>query len=979
MKNYYLSTVSVLLLVIISSTLVFSQSFEESLIQDLKWREIGPANMSGRVTDIEALNNDFSHVIVASASGGVWKTVNAGTTWEPIFDNYGSASIGAVALFQNNPDIIWVGTGEANVRNSVGWGDGVYKSTDGGKTFNNMGLKESHHIGGMALHPDDPNIAYVAAQGHLWGYNDERGLYKTTDGGMTWKKLTNGLPDDDKTGANDIKIHPDNPNILYVSYWERIRTAYNFKSGGKKSGIYKSTDGGNSWKQLSNGIPEGELGKIGISIYKSNPNIVMAIVEHSFQPAQNSPDYKDMTKLGTGVYRSEDGGDSWTFVNRYNSRPFYYSQIFINPSDDQRVYTMGGTAQTSMDGGKTFKNSMPGIAGDFHIMWIDPQNKDRYYIGNDKGVSITHDHGTAFNFFNNYAIGQIYAISADMRDPYHVFVGLQDNGVWGVPSNTRDFNGILNDHWYKFHSGDGFYTASDPTDWTTIYTESQGGAIRRNHSIFRQRSTNIRPNATNTINWKDVVPEQKDKNRPTMRMNWNTPFLLSHFNPRNLYYGANFLFKSEDRGDHWKIISLDLSTNDPKRTNRKSGGMTRDVTGAETNATIVTISESKIKPGIIWVGTDDGRIHYTRDDGKYWKDVEKNIGGVPDGLWISRIEASHFDEATVYVTIDGHRSNEYKPYVLKSTDFGKTWENISSNLPENGSAYVIKEDHKNRNLLFLGTEFAAYYSINGGKKWTRLMNGMPTVAVHDLLIHPRDNDLIAGTHGRSAFIIDDITPLQQLTEEVTNSNLHLFDNPVSTIWEGVSRGATRGHQLYIAKNPSEMTQVSPANSPTLIGNTAAVDYYLKNAYNGDLLIEISDFYGKNTAIDTIKSNAGINRFRWDMEFDATDKQITVFETKMREILSELENLVENDSQRSRLTELNDEFSNAKTIMEKNAVRTQMTRAFRTIVPNRAFFGNSLRGTQATPGTYYLRINLYGKDHKGTITIREDPLKNDLKR
>ncbi|MFC1563968.1 hypothetical protein ACFL6G_03475 [candidate division KSB1 bacterium] len=968
----------ILLIMLISFSAASAQDSENSIFREMKWRSIGPANMSGRVTDIQALDDDYRFVLVASASGGVWKSVNAGTTWEPIFDTYGAASIGAVAVFQKDPEVIWVGTGEANVRNSVGWGDGVYRSTDGGKTFENVGLRDSHHIAKVILHPDNPDIAYVASQGHLWGYTGERGLYKTTNGGRTWTKLTGGLPDDGKTGCTDIKMHPMNPDILYAAYWERLRRPNRFDSGGSNGGIFQSEDGGRTWKKLTQGIPTGDIGRIGISIFRSNPDIVMAIIEHGFQPNRNNYDYYDMNKSGTGIYRSEDGGESWKYVNRYNNRPFYYSQIFVNPVDDTRVYAMGGTAQVSEDAGKTFKGGMPGIAGDFHVMWLDPHNKDRYYVGNDKGVSITHDHGKKFNFFNNYAIGQIYNVSADMRDPYYVFCGLQDNGIWGAPSNSRDFNGILNDHWFKFHSGDGFVTASDPTDWTTIYTESQGGAIRRNHALFRQNSVRIQPDSSNTLNWFDVIPEYADKDRPAVRMNWNTPFLISHFNPHTLYYGANYMFKSVDKGEHWKIISPDLSTNDPVKTNRESGGLTRDVTSAETHCTIVTISESKLKPGVIWAGTDDGNIHVTTDDGLTWAEVGKNIRGIPSELYISRVEASHFDENTCYVTIDGHRSDVFRPFVFTTTDLGRTWQSITGDLPGNEVCYVIREDLKNRNLLFLGTEFTAYASINGGISWHRIMSGMPTVAVHDLLIHPRDNDLIAGTHGRSMFIMDDITPLQQLTDEALNSDFHMFDNPVSTLWQGISRGATMGHQLFIGQNPLSMSQVPPSNSPSEIRNTASVNFYLKSGTDLKIDVEITDLAGVMKSTKTIEASAGINRYRWNLEFDLTEEDVMKFKSEMDLIFEKLREMIKVDQLRKTFDEIFEEYQNARTVEEYNNVRSKLSREFRDIVTDRGFFGRGLSGKTAGAGVYIVKMTYNGNVYTGIFKVREDPLLNELK-
>ena len=480
------------IMLLYSAAPVFAQVSAEDMYKDFRWRNIGPANMSGRISDIEALDDDFTHVIVATASGGVWKSVNAGITWEQIFADYETASIGDIAIFQQNPDIIWVGTGEECGRNSVGWGNGIYKSTDGGKTFTNMGLEDTHVIATVITHPTDPDIVYVGATGHLWGYSGERGLYKTTDGGETWEKLTNGLTDDGKTGVSDLVMDPNNPNTLYVGMWERMRQPFRFDSGGPNGGIFKTTNGGGLWTKLSNGLPGGDTGKIGLAVYRKNPNIVMAMVE-----AERTG---DLSVPGSGIYRSENGGRSWDFVNTSNSRPFYYSHIFINPNDDQIVYMLTGGFEISYDGGKTFERQSTRTHGDYHAFWIDPVNSDRFYFGNDGGAALTLDHGESYKFFDNIIAAQFYAVGADMRDPYWVFGGLQDNGTWGGPSKVRDPNGILTDHWIKIGGGDGFHAQIDPTDWRTVYAESQGGSISRKN-IETGTSTGIRPNQNNIVNY----------------------------------------------------------------------------------------------------------------------------------------------------------------------------------------------------------------------------------------------------------------------------------------------------------------------------------------------------------------------------------------------------------------------------------------------------------------------------------------------
>ena len=969
------SVIFLVLIALLGSPGFSSEEPENSPVKSFVWRNIGPANMGGRISDIQALDTDYRIVITASASGGVWKTVNAGTTWEPIFDRYGSGSIGAVGLFQQDPDIIWVGTGEANVRNSVGWGDGIYKSTDGGETFTHMGLKDTHHIAKIATHPSDPGIVYAAAQGHLWGHSGTRGLFRTADGGNTWERLSGGLPDDGRTGCTHVLLDPRDPDVIYAAFWERLRRPYRFDSGGANGGLFKSVDGGSTWKKLTNGLPEGDTGRIGIALFRKDPRIVMAIVEHGFQPRRNSEEHADMSKLGTGIYRSEDGGETWAFLNRYNVRPFYYSQIYINPQDAERVYVMGTRAMVSDDGGKTLKQGMPGIAGDFHVMWLDPENRDRYYVGNDKGISITHDHGAHYNFFDNFCISQIYNVSADLREPYTVYVGLQDNGIWGGPSNSRDIAGITNDNWFKFHSGDGFVTAVDPLDWTTVYSESQGGRMRRNHAVFRQVSVGITPNSRNTFNWKDMIPKAPDAAHPSLRMNWNTPFVISPHNPRTLYYGANFLFKSVDRGDSWLIISPDLSTNDPVKTDRESGGLTRDVTSAETHCTIVTLSESPLKPGVIWAGTDDGNLQLTMNDGASWTNLRDRIPGVPEGIWVSRVEASHHDLSTCYVTFDGHRSDEFRPFVFRTQDMGQTWEAITSGLPEGHSTYVIREDSKNPNLLFVGTEFAAFVSWDMGKAWMQLDNNLPTVAVHDLLIHP-SGDLIAGTHGRGAWILDNITPLQQLTPEVLEKEAFLFSGPTATLWKGISRGGTRGHQLFIGRNPLTMAQVEPSNSPPQVQNSAAVDFYLKAIPQGKPELVITDLVGKNSYTARPDASPGINRFFWNLQFSPNKSQQESYRKRLARIFEQLEESVAAEGKK-RLKELLGEFRDASTPNEWNRIRRDLMREFAAFAPDFRFFGMELRGPAAGPGLYHLKLTVDGRVYEGLLRVREDPLLESL--
>ncbi|MGD2295301.1 MAG: hypothetical protein PVF22_05640 [Candidatus Aminicenantes bacterium] len=969
------------------TSLFFSQSAEKSLIKDFKWRNIGPANMIGRISDFEALDDDFTQVLVASASGGVWKSVNAGTTWEPIFDKYGSSSIGDVAFSQKDPNIIWVGTGEECCRNSIAWGDGIYKSTDGGKTFTRMGLESTHSIARILTHPTDRDIVYAAASGHTWGYSGDRGLFKTADGGKTWQKLTNGLPDDGKTGAIDLIMHPQNPDILYVGFWQRLRQPWRFDSGGPNSGIYKTTDAGQSWTKLTKGLPEGDLGRIGLAISRSNPSVLMAVVEHGFQPRRTiregqtqkpNPEYNDMTKLGTGLYRSEDDGDSWMYMNRTNIRPFYYSHIYINPFDDKLVYFLTSTMYYSEDGGKTLKQ-VRGLHPDFHTMWLDPTNRNRFYVGQDGGASLTHDGGKSWILFDNLCLSQFYAVSADMRDPYYVYGGLQDNGTWGGPNMHRE-GVILTDHWFSIGGGDGFYTQNDPTDWRTIYCESQGGNIMR-INVETRESTRIRPSAQNTYNWKNFVPESAKKKpaakqqpqkmmfqrqRSPFRFNWSSPILISPHNPRTIYFGGDHLFKSVDRGDHWEIISPDLTTNNPDKHNKPTGGITLDQTGAETHCTITTISESPITPGIIWVGTDDGNVQLTLDGGGQWTNVRSSVPDVPEQIWVSRVEASHFDKATCYLTFDGHRSDIFKPYVFKTVDSGKTWTNITGNLPDGGPVYVIREDLVNKNLLFVGTEFNVFFSRDGGQNWTNLSLNMPTVAFHDLYIHPRDNDLIAGTHGRGIWILDDISPLQQATDKVLSAEAVLFGSSrPGTQWLRISRGGYgRGNLYFAGENPP---------------SGAVISYYLKNKPSDPVTLEITDATGKLKTTYSLKNvEAGINRLTWDMQFDPSSQQMKQSKIRMRQLMDRILQRPEVEEEAKKTVEKALEELKQEDLSYREALAIQQ-RAFEAIG-----FGGFMRfrgrggpeAAVAEPGIYAVKLTVNGKTHTGTISVRRDPMTED---
>ncbi|MGH9795810.1 MAG: VPS10 domain-containing protein [Candidatus Acidiferrales bacterium] len=972
----------VALAILLLTPVALAQPSSEDLLRDMRWRNLGPGNFAGRVVDVEALESDFRYVLCASASGGVWKSVNAGATWEPIFDNYGSASIGDVAIFQKDRNIIWVGAGEANNRNSVAWGDGIYKSTDGGKTFTNVGLRDTYQIARIVTHPTDPNIVYVAAIGNLWAYNGDRGLFKSTDGGKSWSKLAGGLPNDGKTGATDLVMHPGNPNTLYVAFYQRLRQPWRFDSGGPNGGIFKSTDAGKTWKKLITGLPTGDTGRIGLTVHRKNPKIVMAMIEHGNRPAEDHADYADMTKLGTGVYRSEDAGATWRFVNRYNNRPFYYSQIHIDPHDHQRVYLLTTTIRISRDGGRTF---VPGDASfegglDYHAMWHDPVTPGRYYLGKDKGLTLTHDGGETFILFDNMPIGQFYAVGLDMRDPYMVCGGTQDNGTWCGPHFSRDVRGTQNDSFWKLHWGDGMFIQIDPADWRKAYTEAENGSFRR-YDMFTHSIEPSAPVPQNITNYSDVVKEKPRNPRQlpdeNFRFNWRAPLVMSPHSSSTLYLGGNYLFRTTDSGRQWEIISPDLSTNDPKKTDPNTGGLTRDATGAETHCSITAISESPVSKGVIWIGTDDGNIQVTRDNGAMWSNVRSHITGVPDGIWVSSVEASHFDAAVAYVTFDGHRSSDFRSFLFKTSDYGATWTDLSGGFPQRQSPasphghalYVVREDLRNRNLLFAGSEFAVFISQDGGQTWRYFINGFPTVAVHDLVIHPRDNDLVAGTHGRGFWVLDDITPLQQLTPEVQAQAAHLFEQRPATIWEDQSRGGVRGHFYFAAPNPPYIPERSEASKVRgRLESGALINYYLREPAR-DVVLTILDEEGNLVRTLDVVGNPGINRAVWDLRAEPSAEQKAQFIGRIQRAVERLETAPATTAQQKQwLVKFREQFKAAKTHAQFAALHEQLQAQFPAVN-----FGNLPRGPEVTPGAYRLRLEAGPASATGALTVRPDPM------
>ena len=805
------------LLLVVSATPALAQ-IPDALLDNFRPREVGPAFMGGRTVDLAVYEEDPAIFYAATASGGLLKTVNGGNSWVNVFDRQSTVSIGDVAINPTDHNVIWVGTGEANNRQSSSWGDGIYKSTDGGRTWQHMGLRESHHIGRIVVNPQDTDIVYVAALGHLWGANPERGVFMTMDGGRNWQHV---LSLNEDTGAVDLAMDPANPKVLYAAAYQRRRSAWGFNGGGPHGGIYKTVDGGRTWRKLSNGLPEGPVGRIGLDIFRRNSNVVYATVEHE----------------EGGIFRSEDKGETWTKVNSLNPRPMYYSQIRIDPNDEKRIYVLGTQLSVSDDAGRTFFEGDPEVHSDHHALWINPQNSRHLIDGNDGGIWVSRDRSQSWEHLNNYAMGQFYHVTVDMQQPYRIYGGMQDNATWGGPSMVRDRQGIANEHWSQMLACDGMYVAVDPGDGRTIYTNCQNGRIVRYDQATGERK---------------AIQPQPVSSEETLRWNWTTPIVVSSHDPTTLFTGGNILYRSADRGHSWTAISEDLTGQVDRDELTLMGVPGEDITlsrndGVSSFGNITALAESPRSAGLIYAGTDDGRVHVTRDGGGTWTDLTGRIPGVPDMIYVSRLRPSAFDEGTVYASFDGHRSDDFSPYVFVSTDYGASWRSIGSDLPT-GSVYVIEEDPKNPDLLYIGTEFGLFVSIDRGSNWTRWKN-LPTVAVYDLVVHPRDNDLVLGTHGRSIIVYDDISPLQQLNDEVLASGSHLFDMQPGIQFIPNENGWFLGGRSYRAGNPEPGVYVH---------------YYLREPAGDDVDVTIRDAAGTVVRELTGPAGAGVHRVVWDL-------------------------------------------------------------------------------------------------------------------
>jgi photosystem II stability/assembly factor-like uncharacterized protein len=958
---------------------IINQS-SDPLLKPFRFRSIGPASMGGRIDDIAVSESDPSTIYVGYAVGGVFKSDNNATTFTPVFETYGTASIGDIAIHPTDASIVYVGTGEPNNRQTSSFGDGIYKTMDGGKTFTNIGLKETQTIARIVIDPKSPDTVYVASPGHLFGPNPDRGIFKTTDGGKTWMKVK--FIDAD-TGFTDIAIDPSNSRILYAASYQRRRSGCCFNGGGPGSALWKTADAGKTWTKLEGGgLPPGTYGRIALDVSRSNPDVIYAQIEagptgapaltRGADPSASTeatpPGAAAVTPPGApaggagargaqqqaaagggagaarggrgvaynwcnnagpgqgfargasqpavppvldptrgGIFRSENKGKSWALVSNCNARPMYFSQLRVDPSNDKAIYVAGLPVAKSLDGGRTFATLDDaggyGDAGhvDQHAIWIDPRNPKHILIGNDGGLNISWDQGRTWDYVNTMATALAYWVSADMRHPYFVYTGLQDNGSWGGPSATRSANGILNSDWFGIGGGDGFQTAVDPSDYNIVYTESQDGNTSR-YDLRTGRSGSIRPRgpggrgregfgaaaggrggaaagtqATATqpaaaAEEQAVTPQQQAAGAfggrggapnvlnagpaDAYRFNWNTPFILSPHNPSIVWLGGNRLFKSYNRGDTW-MASPDLTKNIDRNTVALMG-VPGDRTqlskndGVVSYSTIISVSESPVMPGVVWAGTDDGNVQVSRDAGATFTEVGKNLPGLPENhqYWISRIDASHFSAGTAYVAVDGHRSDDLKPYLYVTRDYGATWQSIVNNLPPWGNIQVVREDPRNKDLLYVGTEFGLYVSLDGGKQWQRFMNDLPTARVDDILVHPRDNDLIVATHARSIWIADDVTPLQQMAS-VGTQEMMLFDiRPAIAYLPDRQRGQqTGGQKAFVGENPPRGAMIS---------------YYLKTGASGDVKITIADVTGRTIRTLDGTKEQGINRVNWNL-------------------------------------------------------------------------------------------------------------------
>ena len=858
------------LLIIIFSLNSSAQEFSMELLKNKTPRNIGPGGMSGRVTSIDVVHSNPDIMFSGTASGGLWKSTSGGIKWTPIFENEATASIGAIAIQQSNPSVIWVGTGEGNPRNSLNGGYGIYKSLDGGKNWLLMGLEKTRHIHRVIIHPTNPDIVYAAAIGSPWGEHKERGVYKTINGGKTWTKILYTNP---KSGAADLVMDPQNPNKLIAAMWEHKRDPWFFSSGGEGSGMYITYDGGETWKQKTSeeGLPDGELGRIGIAIAQNKPEIIYALIEAK----------------KNGLYKSMDGGDTWKLVSEnmdeIGNRPFYYAEIYVDPQNENRLFSIFTYVNVSEDGGKSFNQLMPaygvsnGIHPDHHAWWIHPTNGNFMVDGNDGGMNITKDGGSTWRFIGNLPVAQFYHINVDNDIPYNVYGGMQDNGSWRGPAYIWRSQGIRNSYWQEISFGDGFDVIPDKDDSRYGWTMSQQGFVSR-YDWKTGNNYSVRP----------THPEPEIN----LRFNWNAAINIDPNENNTIYFGSQFVHKSTDKGETWSIISSDLTTNNPEKLNQhNSGGLTMDATGAENHCTILVIEPSEVETDMLWVGTDDGRIHYTQNGGQDWTEVTKNIKGLPKGSWIPQIKASKNVKGEALLVANDYRRFNFTPYVYRTNNYGKTWDRIVDGSDVTSYALSIIEDPEEPNLLFLGTDDGLYISIDKGDKWTKWTKGFPTVSVKDLIIHPREHDLIIGTFGRAAWVLDDIRPLRAIAKnkDLLKEKIHLFTPPTAyqaayqqptgsrfggdALFNGENRGGGAKFSFYLNREEVAKEEVKKIE-PEVKNSKIKWDSIQLKIYDGDRLI-------RTLKKKTPKEN-GIHTWTWYMDEKGTQSPSKKLKESKRE-------------------------------------------------------------------------------------------------
>ena len=841
----------------------------------LRLREIGPANMSGRVVDMVVVESDPHVWYVAAATGGVWKTINNGTTWRPVFEREATHSVGAIAVHQRDTSIVWVGTGERANRQSNSWGDGIYKSTDGGRSWRNMGLRDSHHIGRIVLHPSDVNTVFVAALGHLWGANEERGLYKSTDGGNTWRRT---LRVDEHTGVVDVAMDPTDPAIMYAASYQRRRAPYGFDGGGPGSALWKSTDGGETWRKLgpsapfpadslrpgvrpptlhgANGLPLGEYGRLGISIYRKDPRILYVSIEQGWR-------YNASTAYvgrRAGVYRSDDRGETWQHMSDWNPRPMYASQPAVDPNDDCRIY-MQNEFSVSSDCGKTFTAPRQTLHGDDRFVWIDPRDSRHLIKLDDGGIGISYDRARTWLYVQNLPISQWYRITADNARPFNLYGGLQDNGSWMGPSAMYRTEGILNEDWTRIGGGDGFLAIPDTTNPRVIYTESQYLGLLKYDPRTLQRQ-DVRPDQArgsisarrNFESWFLEKPEPELGNAMAPA-NWDGPYIISPHDAATLYAGTNKLWRSTNRGATWTSLG-DMTTGVNRRDLRINGRRADELTPSQDDGnpyypTITAIAESPRQRGLLYVGTDDGNVKVSRDGGVTWSDAQTRMAGLPRNAWINGIETSRHDAGVAYVVANNYRADDFGNYLFRTRDAGRTWTSITSDLPANRVLRTVRADPRNPNVLYLGTEFGLFISTDAGAHWFELENNLPTLAINDLLVHPRDNDLVLATHGRGIWILDDVNAIQELTPAVRASAAHLFRIEPAQQTRLAAQKAHAGDMVFRGENPP---------------NGAIIQYWLRGDTRPSLTVH--DARGQAVATLTPPARTGVNRVVWSLRHDS---------------------------------------------------------------------------------------------------------------